>query len=67
MSKGVAKFLAYFVLMFVFTFLFTGMNVLIWWAAQHGFWWSMAAMAFVVAIIGAVMFSLKDPAKIGGK
>lgn len=65
MSKQVAKFLAYFVVMFVITFVFTGWTVMIWWAAQFGYWWSILAIAFGVAVIGGCMLSLKDPAKVG--
>lgn len=60
-----AKFLAYFCLVFVCTLIFTGMNVLIWWAAQHGFWWAMLAMAFTIAVVGGFLLSFKDPAKVG--
>lgn len=65
MSKQVAKFLAYFVVMFVITFVFTGWMVLIWWSAQFGFWWNIAAIAFGFAVVSGFMLSLKDPAKVG--
>lgn len=63
-SKRIPAFLAYFVMMFVITFALSAWMVLIWWAAQFGYWWSAAAMAFGVAIVSAVLLTFKDPAKV---
>lgn len=64
MNSRFAAFLGYFCLMFVITFIFTGWMVLIWWATQYGYWWSTAAVAFGIAVIGGVMLTFKDPAKV---
>lgn len=64
MNNRFAAFMAYFTVMFVLTFLITGWMVLIWWAAQYGYWWSTAAVALGVAVVSGVLLSFKDPAKV---
>lgn len=59
-----AAFLAYFCVMFLLASAFSAWMILIWWAGHYGQWWSIAAIAFGVAVISAFLLSTKDPAKV---
>lgn len=59
-----AKWFAYAFMCFSLTLIFTGATVLIWWAAQFGYWWGLLGTAVTVGIVGGTLLAIGDPAKV---